>query len=453
MDAFDTYSQAQRSIRASVDRFLPRAIDYGSQQKWYQQPVIGTRRPATASQGFSGTGYIPKALQGFLAENSYDNLMYKKQAAAMAAALQDPGTGQGPSTGMGDPSGGDWANVNKWNSQINTAINRVASEFGVNVPGNVVKAVMKLESGGVNVGCNFAGYCGLMQTGPGSNVRNFDANYNSTPEGNLYYGVQELANWYKAVGTGNWIDAAAAYFSGYNYNNPNVSDGYGTTVGQYRQIIQQNLNALNSATQTGGVAGQPWSGGGNAMNVMFGGRAQTPSWGAFGASSSNGLYGYGTEYGLNGSQHTGWDIPLPVGSPLYAPGPGRVICGATNDGNACCCFNDYYGNGAGRIEIELANGVRVIFGHSSTTNVRAGQMVQAGQMIGTSGGMNSPHTHLEVRVPDSRYPSGYRLVDAVQYFGGYVGGPVTGGTGGTGAAAAPVRQQGWDALRQILGQR
>ena len=370
------------------------------------------------SFGKTGTNpYLLNSQRGFLEENTYENLIYKRNAEAAAQALQSPGTGQGSGT-MGNPTGGNWENVNKWNSAIDTAINRVKNEFGVAVPANIVKAVMELESGGVNVGCNASGYCGLMQTGSGSNVNNFNAAYNATPEGNLYYGVQELANWYKAVGTGSWTDASLAYFSGYNYNKPWVSDGH-YTVADYRAHIERNLATLQSAGGTMGGSSGMSGGGGRGIQGLFGSAAQSQN--DFGVSSGNGLYEYGTAYGLNGTQHTGVDVMQPLGSPLYAPSGGTVVC-------VGCWRNDHLTGGVGRIEIEMPNGARVLFDHTNQSYVQVGQRLNGGELIGTSGGMYSPHTHMEVRIPDTRYSSGYRLVDPVAYFGGYVGTPGGGGT-------------------------
>lgn len=346
--------------------------------------------------------------------------------------VQQPG--QGDPGGMGNPTGGNWDKVNQWNSLIASAIQRVASETGVTVPANVIKAVMELESGGVNVGCNFAGYCGLMQTGPGSNISNFNAAYNATPEGNIYYGAQELANWYRAIGTGDWVDAAAAYFSGYNYNRPNVSDGYGTTVAQYRARIESNLATLNSA------GGGGWSGGGGSggLNTSFGNYwAQNQH--DFGVTSGNGLYGYGTQYGLNGVQHTGEDVMMPLGTTFYAPADATVVC-------AGCWRNDHITGGVGRIELEMPDGARILYDHSNQSFVQVGQRVRAGQPLGTSGGMYSPHIHLEVRVRDANTSSGWRLVDPSAYFAGYVGGGSTGG--------GQIQRQfvsSHDRIRQILG--
>jgi hypothetical protein len=354
----------------------------------------------------------------------------------------DPFAQPGGGGQMGSPTGGGWDAVNQWNGLIQSAIERVAREKGITVPGNVVKAVMKLESGGVNTGCNAWGYCGLMQTGPGSWIDGFDASYNSTPEGNIYFGVQELANWYNAVGTGDWVDGAAAYFSGWNYDNPGVSDGYGTTVGQYRQIIQQNLSEL------GGAGGSMFGGGGSGGS-LFGGQAggsvlqsmfpNSQLGYDFGVESSNGLYGYGTAYGLSGTQHTGMDNPAPLGSPMYAPGDAVVVC-------VGCWRNDHITGGVGRIELEMPDGARILYDHSFSSAVQVGQRVQAGTLLGTTGGMYSPHTHLEVRVPDPSQSSGYRLVDPAAYFGGGAGFAPQGG----GGASSGGGTGNW-ALNYLLG--
>lgn len=364
-------------------------------------------------------------LATFLGKYNMDTLLQSQaqQRAEWAAQANQYGGGQSGGNGsIGNP-GGKYANVDRWNNDIMKAIQRVQQEFGIAVPANVVKAVMMLESQGNMVGCNPWGYCGLMQTGSGSNVSNFNAAYNNTVEGNLYYGVQELANWYRAVGTGNWVDAAAAYFSGYNYDNPNVSDGYGTTVGQYRQIITEHLAAFNNAAGNGGGAGWSGSGAGGAQGAFQTMFPQGNIGFDFGVSSSNGLYGYGTAYGLDGTQHTGTDIMQPLGSPIHSPAAGTVVC-------VGCWRNDQITGGVGRIEIELPDGTHLLFDHTYSSTVQVGQQVQAGQLIGTSGGMYSPHTHLEVRVPDRTTSSGWRLVDAAAYFAGYVGGGGYGGSGG-----------------------
>jgi len=375
----------------------------------------GLGRPqSSAYYNYKSKGF-GESLSQFLGRYNMDSFL-ANQAAERAARQQQQVSGGTGNSSIGN-GGGAYANVDRWNSQILTAVDRVKREFGIDVPPNLVKAVMMLESEGNMVGCNEDGYCGLMQTGAGSNVANFDAGYNATVEGNIYYGTQELANWYRDIGTGNWIDAAAAYFSGWNYNNYSVSDRYGTDVGAYRSRIEQYLAVFNGGSQQYGGGG---GGARNALATMF--PNGEPGY-DFGVSSGNGLYGYGTSYGLNGSQHTGMDVPQPLGSSLYAPGDAIVVC-------VGCWRNDHITGGVGRIELEMPDGARVLYDHTYSSAVNVGDRVVAGQFLGTSGGMYSPHTHLEVRVPDSSQEAGYRLVDPAAYFAGYVGGGGYSSSGG-----------------------
>lgn len=439
--------QRNGALPPFTDKFLPNAPSQNTDliapvsdafatmrndSAWTGSALRPPTQTSTATAGLSGGAYgqgekyynyksrgFSDALSSFLGRYNMDTALQAQAAQQAEWAAQAAQYGQGGQYGgnvgggMASP-GGQYAAVDRWNNEIIAAQQRVAREFGVTVPGSVIKSVMMLESQGQMVGCNFAGYCGLMQTGAGSNVSNFDAAYNNTVEGNLYYGVQELANWYKAVGTGNWVDAAAAYFSGYNYDNPNVSDGYGTTVAQYRQKITQYLQVFGGTSNGAGQAQGPASAGGarNTLQAMF--PSGTPGY-DFGVASSNGLYGYGTEYGLNGVQHTGMDIPAPLGSTFYAPGNATVVC-------VGCWRNDHITGGVGRIELEMPDGAHILYDHTNKSFVQVGQQVYAGQALGTNGGMYSPHTHLEVRVKDSTQSSGWRLVDPAAYFAGYVGG-------------------------------
>ena len=62
----------------------------------------------------------------------------------------------------------------------------------------------------------------------------------------------------------------------------------------------------------------------------------------------------------------------------------------------------------------MTNGDILILGHTSTSLVSEGDTVKAGQQVGTVGGMNGYHTHVEVRV---KQPSGeWHMVDPVKYF-------------------------------------
>ncbi len=88
------------------------------------------------------------------------------------------------------------------------------------------------------------------------------------------------------------------------------------------------------------------------------------------------------------SCHTGLDFAAPTGTELRAVAAGRV----TEVGYAGA-----YGN---RTIIKLNDGTELWYCHQSSTSVRAGQSVAAGQpvgRVGSTGNVTGPHLHLEVR--------------------------------------------------------
>lgn len=164
-------------------------------------------------------------------------------------------------------------------------------------------------------------------------------------------------------------------------------------------------------------------GGGAGISAIWGGKGERDLSYGFGADAGLKLYEYGIEMGMGGSGtlHTGVDIPDEKEAPIYSPVNGIVMCtgtgkGTSVDGTGCGAFNDYQGQGNGRIEIK-PDGTEdiLILGHTSTSTVEVGQRVTIGQQVGTVGYMNGWHTHAEVRVKDS---GGWRLVDPEEYLGG-----------------------------------
>ena len=87
--------------------------------------------------------------------------------------------------------------------------------------------------------------------------------------------------------------------------------------------------------------------------------------------------------------HSGLDISTPPGTPIMCPAPGRVVmAGAGGD----------YGR---HVVIDHGNGVRSLYGHMSKLDVRAGQEVDKGTLlglVGSSGRSTGPHLHYELRV-------------------------------------------------------
>ena len=86
--------------------------------------------------------------------------------------------------------------------------------------------------------------------------------------------------------------------------------------------------------------------------------------------------------------HYGMDFSSPQGTPVYATGDGVVI--RADDGSSG------YGN---HIRIDHGYGYGTLYGHLSAYNVRAGQYVKRGDLIGkvgSTGRSEAPHLHYEV---------------------------------------------------------
>lgn len=105
-------------------------------------------------------------------------------------------------------------------------------------------------------------------------------------------------------------------------------------------------------------------------------------------------YAYGLGYGLDGFEHPGLDIGMPAGTWLYSPVEGTVQVAGNSPSYT------FYGNGesyVGHLQIVTDNGDEIVLGHMGRISVGVGERVSVGQFIGTSGGYNGDHLHLEVR--------------------------------------------------------
>ena len=128
--------------------------------------------------------------------------------------------------------------------------------------------------------------------------------------------------------------------------------------------------------------------------------ANTPSW-------ALADYRYGGVFWRN-VVHTGIDIPLPVGTEVYAAGSGRVNWSGFGLMSGSYNPDDPYGLA---IVIRHDFGYQgqtlySVYGHLSQSYVTIGQHVNVGDIIGLSGAtgkVTGPHLHFEVRIGDNSF--------------------------------------------------
>ncbi len=99
--------------------------------------------------------------------------------------------------------------------------------------------------------------------------------------------------------------------------------------------------------------------------------------------------------------HTGVDFTAPTGTPIYAPGNGRIKT----------VERSRYGYGM-MVVIDHGYGYETLYSHLSRFNVRVGQQVKRGEVIGfvgSTGVSTAPHLHYEVHRNGSK-------VNPVNYF-------------------------------------
>lgn len=90
----------------------------------------------------------------------------------------------------------------------------------------------------------------------------------------------------------------------------------------------------------------------------------------------------------HGRAHTGVDIPLHIGDPVYAAFEGRVR------------YTGYYGGYGNLIVIRHWNGLETYYAHLSKICVEVGEIVNVGERVGlggSTGRSTGPHLHFETR--------------------------------------------------------
>lgn len=114
--------------------------------------------------------------------------------------------------------------------------------------------------------------------------------------------------------------------------------------------------------------------------------------------------------------HTGIDLAVPLGTPVFAAADGLVVqAGAMTNQNGDLVG---YGN---FVILQHADGLQTLYAHLMAWTVKPGDSVKRGQlvgMVGSTGNSTGPHTHFEVRVDNTP-------VDPVQFFPAASSDPLT----------------------------
>jgi murein DD-endopeptidase MepM/ murein hydrolase activator NlpD len=97
--------------------------------------------------------------------------------------------------------------------------------------------------------------------------------------------------------------------------------------------------------------------------------------------------------------HTGIDLAVPLGTPVFAAADGVVVLARpmTVGGGQLVGYGNY-------VVIQHDAGLKTLYGHLLTILAREGDIVHRGQLIGlvgSTGNSTGPHTHFEVRIENS----------------------------------------------------
>jgi murein DD-endopeptidase MepM/ murein hydrolase activator NlpD len=97
--------------------------------------------------------------------------------------------------------------------------------------------------------------------------------------------------------------------------------------------------------------------------------------------------------------HTGIDLSVPLGTPVFAAADGVVVLARPMADTTGALVG--YGN---YVVVQHDVGLKTLYGHLLTIGVKEGAIVHRGQLIGlvgSTGNSTGPHTHFEVRIENS----------------------------------------------------
>ena len=98
---------------------------------------------------------------------------------------------------------------------------------------------------------------------------------------------------------------------------------------------------------------------------------------------------FGNRESIRSYAHRGLDIAASAGTPIKAAASGKVI------------WSGYQGSYGNLVKIDSGNGVVIYYGHCSKLYVKAGEQVEAGDVIaavGSTGNSTGNHLHFEIQI-------------------------------------------------------
>jgi murein DD-endopeptidase MepM/ murein hydrolase activator NlpD len=343
-------------LRGMYDRLHAQNPSYGWEQvsnNHYSGDPTGGYTPGDAWQYGSTQQYTGKVMGWW------------KDLDAYAGNTWSNYTSTGQNTGIGSPSSQAWGKYARWDQAL------VGLGANTGAPANLLKAFLRVgdESG---------------------------LNYSSNFDGSFTQQANALAASYRQ--TGDWNTSVSAVL-----DRP-IGDPLVHKVTSYWNELNADASGL-----FGGAPGATLPT--NQLEAVWGnvpyGVSQENGPSAFASANPN-MYEYSLGVlGVHG--HPGMDITFGRGTKLFSPASGTIIETGSNNGYR---FYENYSPNSGAVRILLDNGHHLILGHMMSINVKAGDRVTPGMLMGLSGGAGTgDHLHIEYRIPDSSMSSGWRSVD------------------------------------------
>ena len=172
--------------------------------------------------------------------------------------------------------------------------------------------------------------------------------------------------------------SSSKYYSGSTTSGKKSSSGSSSSSGNYSYTNKAASSGSSSTPATDAAAS-------SGSTTVVDGAAAPLAKGTYKLSAGFGATGSWSRY------HTGQDFSASSGTPVYAATSGTVV-----SGNVGSWAGNY-------VAIRAADGSSTLYAHLSSTDVKVGQQVTAGQKIGnvgTTGRSFGAHLHFEY------YPSG-----------------------------------------------